>query len=568
MNLSMCKLLRPARSLGLVLGLLLLPRYADAAWGQRGMVASEHRLASQAGVEILQQGGNAVDAAAATALAVCVVNPSSCGIGGGGFMVIYLASQRGAFALDYRESAPAAASPDMFVRDGNAVPELSTRGGLAVAVPGEVAGLEAALQRFGKLRLRQVLAPAIRLARDGFAIEAHLAKEIARNAGALGADRHLSYTFLHADGTPLREGDILRRPQLAATLETLARHGAAAFYQGDIANQIVAAVRGAGGIMTKRDLLTYHPRWREPLRGSFKGYDIITMPPPSSGGGVLLQVLGMLRDDGLRNLGLNSPEYAHLLSEAMTHAFADRAQYYGDPDFSPVPLDFLLAPDTLRRLRSRIADYSTRDRSSYGSAVRPQAQAADDHGTSHLSVVDGDGNAVACTTTINTGFGAMLMAGETGILLNNEMDDFSAQPGKPNVYGLVGAAANAVAPRKRPLSSMTPTIVTNENHVVLAVGGSGGPLIISGTLQVLLNVVEHNRSASDAIAAPRLHDQWMPPVLGVEPGVATETRNLLATYGHSVKEIPAMGSIVAVRVYEHAMEGAADARKGGEAVGW
>ncbi len=568
MNCSMRKLSRPACGLSLAFGLLLLPRYAAAAWGQRGMVASEHRLASQAGIEILQQGGNAVDAASATALAVCVVSPSSCGIGGGGFLVIYMARQQRAFALDYRETAPGAASPDMFVRDGNAVPELSTRGGLAVAVPGEVAGLEAALQRFGKLRLRQVLAPAIRLARDGFAVEAHLAKEMARNAEALAAHPSLARTFLHADGTPLREGETLRQPQLAATLETLAQRGAAAFYRGDIARQIIAAVRGAGGVMTERDLQAYRPRWREPLRGSFKGHDIITMPPPSSGGGVLLQVLGMLRDDGLRNLGLNTPEYAHLLSEAMTHAFADRAQYYGDPDFSPVPLDFLLAPDTLRRLRSRIADYSTGDRSSYGSGVRPQQQAAGDHGTSHLSVVDSEGNAVACTTTINTGFGAMLVAGDTGILLNNQMDDFSAQPGKPNVYGLVGAAANAVAARKRPLSSMTPTIVTKGNQVVLAVGGSGGPFIISGTLQVVLNVVEHDRSASDAVALPRLHDQWMPPVLGVEPGVETQTRDLLAAYGHSVKEIPTMGSIQAVRVYDHAMEGAADPRKGGEAIGW
>jgi len=544
------------------------PRHAVAAWGQRAMVAAEHRLASQAGVQILQQGGNAVDAAVATSLAVCITNPSSCGIGGGGFMLIYLARERRALALDYRETAPGSATPDMYIRDGKADPELSLRGGLAVAIPGEIAGLEAAQRRYGKLSLPHVMQPAIRLARDGFPIEAHLAKEIERNVQALRAQPQLARLFLHDDGTPRRVGEVLRRPDLATTLETIARQGSRAFYHGDIADRIVAAVRAAGGNLTNADLAQYRPVWRRPLRGTYKGYEIITMPPPSSGGGALLEVLGILRDDRLRPLGHSTAAHTHLVAEAMTHAFADRAQYYGDPDFTPVPIDALLSPANFRSLRSRIAADATLDRRSYGSASEVHYDAAADHGTSHLSVVDSEGNAVACTTTINTGFGSMVVAGDTGILLNNEMDDFSAQPGQPNAYGLVGAAANSIAPRKRPLSSMTPTIVTKDNTVILTLGGSGGPLIISGTLQVLLNVLEFDHTATDAVAAPRVHDQWMPPALIVEPGIDAETRATLASYGHPVKEVPAMAAIQAIRVYPGIIEGASDRRKGGEAAGW
>ena len=541
---------------------------AQAAWSPRGMVAADHRLASAAGVEILKAGGNAVDAAVATALAVCVANPSSCGLGGGGFMLIYNARAHRAVALDYRETAPAAASRDMFVRDGKAIPELSLRGGLAVAVPGEIAGLAAALRRYGKLSWRQVMQPAIRLAREGFPIEPHLADQIEHETDALRGEPELARTFLHKDGSPLRAGETLRRPQLASTLEKIARRGPAVFYHGEIAEKIVAAVRSRGGVMSGADLAGYRPTWRQPLRGSYKGHEIITMPPPSSGGGVLLEVLGILRDDVLPGLGHNSAAYAHLVAEAMTHAFADRAQFYGDPDFASVPLDVLLSPANVRGLRARIATEATLDRRAYGSAAPARQAAASDHGTSHLSVVDAEGNAVACTRTINTGFGAMVMAGDTGILLNNEMDDFSAQPGASNAYGLIGAEANAVASRKRPLSSMTPTIVTKDNKVVLSLGGSGGPFIISGTLQVLLDVVDFDFPATEAVAAPRVHDQWMPPFLGVEPGIAADVREALAAYGHPVKEVAAMAAIQAIRVYPNTLEGASDSRKGGEAVGW
>ena len=536
---------------------------ALAAWGAHGMVASEHVLASQAGVEMLQRGGNAVDAAVAASFATGVVNPSSSGIGGGGFMLIYLARHSRVVALDYREEAPAAAGRDLFVRDGRVIPALSRRGGLAVAVPGEVAGLGVALQHYGTLPWASVMEPAIRYARDGFPVGSHLAAEIAENHDALSSSPELARTFLRADGTGLQAGDTLRQPALAETLERIASEGPAAFYRGDIATHIARSVQAAGGVLSVADLSSYRVRWRRPLRGSYRGNAIIAMPPPSSGGGVLLEILGMLSKDDLPALERNSPTYVQLLAEAMQHAFADRAQFYGDPDFVSVPLPRLLAGAHTAALRRRIRAATTLDHSAYGSAA-PVA----DHGTSHLSVMDAAGNAVACTTTINTAFGAMVVAGDTGILLNDEMDDFSAQPGVANVYGLIGAEANSIAPRKRPLSSMTPTIVTRQGKAILALGGSGGPLIISGAVQVLLNLLVFDLDAAAAVAAPRIHDQWVPPVLAVEPGIPPLTRHALARCGYTVKEVPAMGALQVVRGTADGFEGAADPRTGGEAIGW
>ena len=540
-----------------------LSNAALAAWGAHGMVASEHVLASQAGVEMLQRGGNAIDAAVATSFATGVVNPSSSCIGGGGFMLIYLARQSRVVALDYRETAPAAVRRDVFVRDGRVVPALSRRGGLAVAVPGEVAGLALALQRYGTLPLADVMAPAIRYARDGFPVGWHLAAEIAANQDDLRSNPDLARTFLRADGSVLQAGDTLKQPALAATLERIADQGPATFYHGDIAGDIVRQVEAAGGVLSAADLSNYRVRWRRPLHGSYGDNAIIAMPPPSSGGGVLLQILGILRDDDLPALEHNSPTYIHLLAEAMQHAFADRALFYGDPDFVRVPLPRLLAGAHAVALRGRINAATTLDRSAYGSAA-----SVADHGTSHFSVMDDAGNAVACTTTINTAFGAMLVAARTGILLNDEMDDFSAQPGVPNVYGLIGTEANAVGPGKRPLSSMTPTIVTRRGKVILALGGSGGPLIISGAAQVLLNLLAFDLDTTTAVAAPRIHDQWVPPVLAVEPGIAPLTRAALARCGYTVKEMPAMGALQVVRRTAGGFEGVADPRKGGEAVGW
>jgi gamma-glutamyltranspeptidase/glutathione hydrolase len=528
------------------------------------MVAAEHRLASEAGVAILKAGGNAVDAAVATALAVGVVNPTSCGIGGGGFMLIFDRAAHQVVALDYRETAPAAATREMFVHDGRADPERSLHGGLAVATPGEIAGLFDALARYGTRPFAELAAPAIALARDGFPLEPHLAGAIAKQIELIRTRPALARILLHADGTPLTAGETLRQPELARSLETIAAQGPHGFYAGPVAVAIAASVQAAGGVLTTRDLAAYQPMWRTPVAAPFDGYTVYGMPPPSSGGGVLITVLNELAGDDLRALEQNSATYLHLLAEALQFGFADRAEYYGDPSFAPVPLTTLLAPPRGRALRQRISAPTTFAPAYYGSR-----SAAADAGTSHLSVVDRAGNAVACTTSINTSFGSLVVAGDTGIILNDTMDDFSAQPGVPNTFGLIGSEANAIAPGKRPLSSMSPTIVTRRGEVAAVAGGSGGPFIITGTLQVLLNALVFGQDAEAAVAAPRLHHQWTPPVLMVEGGIGEGERRALARVGHRVVKAPMSASVgLVVRAADGTLDGASDARKGGQAVGW
>lgn len=549
-----------------VLGCALL---ADgAAAYERAVVVSEHALASAVGADILRQGGNVVDAAVATSLAVCVLNPSSCGIGGGGFMVIYLAKEKKAVALDYRETAPQKATRDMFVRGGRVDVEASRRGGLAVAVPGEVAGLFEAVRTYGSIPLARLMQPAIRLARDGYPVGKHLASVIEQYRDAIRRSPGLAANFLRPDGTPPAEGETIRQPQLAATLQRIADEGPQAFYSGDIARAIAEAAAAAGGVIGTDDLKTYRPRWRQPIRIGYRGYEIITMPPPSSAG-VLLQVLGILRDDDLAALGHGSTAYFHLLAEAMKHAFADRARFYGDAAFADVPLGRLLSATSTSGLRARIrAGTTLAEPGAYGSSPVSASPPPAGAGTSHLSVMDAEGNAVACTTTINTAFGSMVVAGDTGIILNNEMDDFSAHPGTPNAFGLIGSEANAIAPGKRPLSSMSPTIAARGGEAVLAAGGSGGPLILSGTLQVMLNALVFDRGAADAVAAPRIHHQWMPPVLAVEASVPAATRAALSEMGHQVQVVPELGAVQLARRRGRSLEGAADPRKHGGVAGW
>lgn len=551
-------------SIAMLIGLLAAPVSADAAVGAHGVVSSEHRLASEAGIEILRRGGNAVDAAVATALVVGVVNPSSCGIGGGGFMVIFDRRRGEVAALDYRETAPGAARRDMFVRNGKVDRNLSVRDGLAAGVPGEIAGLHAALRRFGSLRFRDVAAPAIRHAREGFHIEAHLAKTIARQSEELRRRPPLAALFLDEDGEPLEEGDVLRQPDLADTLELIARDGPQAFYEGRLPAAMAEGARASGGVLEIDDFSAYRPVWRQPIEGRIGAYQVFGMPPPSSGGGLVVEIVRMLGGDDLRTLGQSSPDYLHLLAEAMQFGFADRAEFYGDPDFVDVPLHRLLAPARLRALRQRMSAATTFSPRFYG-----QIGTADDAGTSHMSVIDSQGNAVACTTSINTAFGSMVRAPGTGVLLNNTMDDFSAQPGTPNVYGLIGSEANSIAPRKRPLSSMTPTVVLRDGEVAAAAGASGGPFIISGTLQTLLNAIVFGQDADAAVAAPRVHHQWVPPVLMVEAGIEPATRQTLQRLGHRLVEVPGISAVqLAVRRSDGTLEGAADPRKGGLAVAW
>ena len=531
------------------------------------MVASEHELASQIGAEILRSGGNAVDAAIATSFAVCVLNSSSCGIGGGGFMLIYLAAEKKAVALDYRETAPAAASRDMYVRDGKVDLEASRRGGKAVGVPGDVAGLAEVAGKYATRPLAKLMEPAIRLARDGYPAGKHLADTIAANLDSMRSSPGLAANFLKPDGSPRAAGETIRQPELARTLQRIADEGPQAFYGGDIAAKIARADRAAGGLLTEDDLKGYRPMWRDPIRFEYRGNDVIAMPPPSSAG-VLLEVLGILRNDDLRKLGRESPRYLHLLAEAMKHAFADRAVLYGDPIATSVPLAQLLSTTNTDSLRKKIKPDAVLAPSEYGSSPAEKAAPLADHGTTHLSVIDDQGNAVACTTTINTAFGSFVVAEDTGIILNNEMDDFSTQPGVPNIFGLIGSEANAIAPGKRPLSSMSPTIVVRDDKAVLAVGGSGGPLILSGTLQVLLNSLVFDMGADEAVAAARIHHQWMPPVLMLEGGIAEITRKALEKDGHQTRPLNSMGAVQLVHRRNNHIEGAADPRKGGAAAGW
>jgi gamma-glutamyltranspeptidase / glutathione hydrolase len=528
-----------------------------AAQARKAMVVSESGLAAEAGLQILKQGGNAVDAASAAALAAGVTTPASCGLGGGGFMLIYIASQDKTYALDYREVAPGATSADMYWRNHHPDEQLARTGPLAVAVPGEIAGIDAALRRFGTMKFQQVAAPAIKLARDGFPASAHLASEIKQLAPVLAKDPDLSKVFVKADGSPLGQGDTIHQKDMAATLEELGNDPVAKFYDGPIARAIASYLKQTGGILTVDDLADYRPVWREPLHRPYEGTEVYTMPPPSSGG-VMLEMLGMLEPGHLPGLGLNSPPYLARLIEVMRQGFLDRAQY-ADPVFVHVPLDVLFSPSHINAARNRALHHN--------SSLTP-IPAAHDHGTSNLCVVDGQGNIVALTTTINTAFGAKMMVPKLGIILNDEMDDFAVAPGVANVYGLVGAAANSIAPGKRPLSSMAPTIVFERGKPLLVAGGSGGPTILTGVLQVALDILNFHLDPEKAVAEPRIHEQASPNLVFVEAAIPARTRAVLTKMGYRLKVMPALGAVGAIAIAPGGLTGAFDPRKGGAAVGY
>jgi gamma-glutamyltranspeptidase / glutathione hydrolase len=522
--------------------------------GTRGVVVADHALASQAGALMLQKGGNAVDAIVAAALSAGVVQPAGSGIGGGGFAVVVRGDER--YVLDFREMAPAAAHADMYLdADGNVIPGASTDGGLAVAVPGEPRGLAELHRRYGELPLTTVASPAIDQASRGFAIGAHLLKCLGRYPAILTE-------LLDTEEMPY-QGDRVQRRRLARTLKKWASSGGEALQSGPIAVDIVDAVQDSGGVLTLDDLADYQPVERQPLVGNYRGFTVVTMPPPSSGGAVLLQVLGVIEDRDLQALGHNSSEHLHLLAEAFQHAYADRANLMGDPDFVEVPVDRMLDPERIDQIRRSIYPSRTFERGYYGL----DSHIGSDGGTHHISVIDGDGMAVAMTTTINTLFGSKVVAPSSGILLNDQMDDFVAKPGVPNAFGLVGREANAVQPGKKPLSSMTPTVVLDaDGNVVLAVGGSGGPYIISSTLQVLSNVVDFGMDPEEAVSAPRMHHQWVPEVLKVDVGIPRDVTDALRARGHEV-EVKEFYSCVQVGVTAgEDFMGAADPRKGGRPV--
>ncbi len=544
----------------LVLALLAAPAHAKsppALRGTHGMVASDNAIASQVGARILADGGDAADAAVATALVLGVVQPFASGIGGGGFAVVWRTDEKKGYALDFREVAPAGASKDMYLdAAGEVIPGASTRGPRAAGVPGEVAGLWALHQAHGRLPWAKVVEPALRLARDGFPAPALLA-ERARDKQAELAERPALAAVFLPRGEPIAEGATVKRPALAATLAAVAKGGAEAFYRGPVAKKLAAAIKADGGLITADDLAGYATKVRPVVETTWRGQRILSMPPPSSGGAVLIEVLRVLEGDDLDAMGHNSSAYIHRLAEALKHAFADRARVMGDPDFTPVPVDQLIGDAARDRVREAFDPAHTLARDAYGA---PNGLPADG-GTSHFSVIDRWGNAVALTTTVNTSFGSMYVAGATGVLMNDQMDDFVSKPGVPNAYGLVGRAANAIAPGKRPLSSMTPTIVLKDDKVVLVVGGSGGPTIITGTLQVLLNILAFDMDPLAAVQAPRIHHQWVPEVLLLESEIPMDVVDALKARGHQVKVVDRFNAVQAIEVDGAVMRGASDPSK-------
>ncbi len=529
--------------------------------GTQGMVASQEATATQVGLEVLKGGGNAVDAAVAVGFALAVTLPRAGNLGGGGFMLIHMAESGETLALDYREEAPVAAGRDLFLdADGKVDNQRARFSYLSAGVPGTVAGLSAAQARFGRLSLAEVLAPAIRLAEEGMPVSVALAEGLAARAERLKAWPETARVFFKADGSPYSAGEKLVQSDLAWSLKEIARDGAAAFYEGEIGQRIAADMKANDGLITESDLAAYDVVWREPVTGSYRGYAIASMPPPSSGGVHLVQILNLLESYPLGEMGAGSAATLHVMAEAMKLAYADRSQHLGDPDFWKVPQRGLTSKAYASRLRQRI----DQDRALAATEIGPGDPVPyESNETTHFSVADRFGNVVSNTYTINFSYGSGIVAKGTGILLNNEMDDFSAKPGTPNAYGLIGGAANAIEPGKRPLSSMTPTLVFKNGKPWLVTGSPGGSRIITTVLQIVLNTVDHGMNVAAATAAPRMHHQWLPDELRIEPGFSRDTLRLLAAKGHRVVIKNAMGSTQSLLRIEDAWTGASDPRRPG-----
>ena len=525
-----------------------------------GMVASNASLASAAGVEIMKQGGNAVDAAVAVGFALVVTWPEAGNIGGGGYMVIRMADGRRA-ALDYREVAPLAATRDMYLDAQGNLTDKSIVGHLSVGVPGAVAGLAEALATYGTMPLAKVMGPAIRLAENGFAVDSILARSLDASRELIGRVGG-NAPFL-PNGVAPSAGETLKQPELAQTLRQIAERGPSAFYNGEIADLIVAEMQRGGGIITKEDLARYRPVWRQPIESAYRGYTLLTMPPSSSGGITITETLNILETyDSLPPYG--SAAYAHLLASAYQRAFIDRNAKLGDPAFVQVPMAELTSKEYARRLRSTIAAGRATPTPAVTSAMRDGAS------TTHYSVVDAAGNAVATTTTLNNSYGSGVVVSGAGFLLNDEMDDFAAQPGQPNMFGLVQGEANAIQPGKRMLSAMSPTIVLDRaGALLLVVGAAGGPRIITSTSQVILNVIDHDMSLADAMRAPRVHHQALPDSLRFERlGLTTAVQDSLSAMGYGLSPSGGLANVNAVMRVRGGWAGMVEPRRGGHAVGF
>ncbi|TIN34084.1 MAG: gamma-glutamyltransferase [Mesorhizobium sp.] len=498
------------------------------AKGEHGMVVTAQHLASEVGVEVLKKGGNAVDAAVAVGYALAVVYPNAGNIGGGGFMTIRFKDGRSTF-LDFRERAPLASTKTMYLdKDGKPVKGASLDGYLAVGVPGSVAGFETAREKYGTLTRQDLMVPAIRYARDGFLLEQGDVASLEGGAARLAKDPAAAAIFLKPDGKPYAVGERLAQADLAASLSAISERGRDAFYKGPIADGIVKASAQKGGILAKADFETYAVRELEPVTCNYRGYEITSSPPPSSGGVIICEILNVLEFYPLSYLGAGSAETIKVMVEAMRHAYVDRNSALGDPDFVDNPVEKLLDKNYAKEIREKIDPF----RAGVSQDLMPKGF-GESQETTHYSIVDNEGNAVAVTYTLNGSFGAAVVADGTGILLNNEMDDFTQKPGVPNLYGLVQGEANAIAPRKTPLSSMSPTIVAKDGKPFMVIGSPGGSRIITITLAAIVNVVDHGMHIQEAIDAPRIHHQWLPDTIYVEPfGLSPDTEKLLAGMGY------------------------------------
>src|SRR5271165_4832759 len=561
---------RKAAERGLIAAVVLLAilsgapvEAATAVEAEHGMVVSAHRLASEVGVRILRSGGNAVDAAVAVGYALAVVDPCCGNIGGGGFMTVHLADGRETF-INFRETAPMAATATMYLdAEGKPIDDLSRHGYLAAGVPGTVMGLDHAATKYGRLPRAPLIAPAVELARDGFVLSRADADILDARADRLGKDPGAAKIFLRPDSSRFEPGDRFVQTDLAATLELIAQQGPDAFYRGRIADAVDTASNDNGGIIRARDFAGYTVTETTPLSCSYRGFVIVSAPPPSSGGTALCEILNVLEGYDIARSGFRSARSVQLLVEAMRHGYSDRNAYLGDPAFVANPLERLLSKDYAASIRGEI------DRGR-GTPVNAAPSPAEKAETTHYSVVDGEGNAVAVTYTINGSFGAGVVAPGTGFFLNNEMDDFTVKPGAPNLYGLVQGEPNAIAPGKRPLSSMAPTLVERDGRVVLVLGSPGGSRIITAVLETILNILDHDMAPQEAVGAPRVHHQWLPEKIyfersGLSPQVVTQ----LTEMGYKLVEQRPWGAVELIEIANGRLHGASDSRlPAGAAVGY
>jgi len=548
---------------------------ARSLTANHGMVASSTQYASDIGVQILKDGGNAVDAAVAVAYALAVTHPYAGNIGGGGFMVLY-DKNGNTTAIDYREEAPSGASKTMYQdKEGNVITHLSRKGPLASGVPGTVAGLSYALQNYGTKSLNELIEPTIKLARDGFEVTERLANSLNSHQQWLQQDSATAAIYAKAGKDTFRVGEQIKFPELAQTLQLIADQGPNAFYRGKIAQQIVATMHELDGLITLQDLENYTVKERTPIHSKYRGYDIFSMPPPSSGGFAVTGILNILEPYPIGDWGLNTAKTIHFKTEAERHIYADRNYFLGDPDYVDMPMDVLTSTPYYDYLRSLITYKATPskdvDHISWDTIDSLRSYLPEHQETTHFSVVDKWGNAVSNTYTLNGAYGAGYVIRGAGFLMNNEMDDFSAKPGVPNMYGLIGAEANSIAPGKRMLSSMSPTIVTENNKPYMIVGSPGGSTIITTAAQVIMNVIDHNMSIDAAVAAPRVHSQWLPDYIFEEPHAISRLDSLYLTHaGHKITTVGSIGEANCLLIDQSTgtIYSGADIKRGGTAAGY